>query len=57
MKLLKKTLRMIGLVLMILLASMGVGLMGAIMPEQRAQMKKEDTIEMVEGQEVENEVR
>ena len=57
MKLLKKTLRMIGLVLMILLASVGVGLMGAILPEQRAQMKKEDTIEMVEGQEVENEVR
>ena len=35
---------------MILLTSFGVGIMGAILPEQRAQMKKEDTIEMVENQ-------
>lgn len=50
MKVFKKTLRIVGLVLMILLASFGVGLMGAILPEQKAQMKKEDTIEMVEEQ-------
>jgi len=47
-KRLKKILRIAGLVFMILLASFGVGIMGAILPEQKAPMKKEDTIEMVD---------
>jgi hypothetical protein len=47
-KLFKKILRTIGLGLMILLASVGVGLMGAILPEQKTSMKKEDTIEMAD---------
>ena len=44
---------MSGLALMILLASFGVGIIGAMLPEQWTQMKKEDTIEMVESQEEE----
>lgn len=48
MKYIKKALRIAGLILMILLASFGIGIMGALLPEQRTPMKKEDTIEQVE---------
>ena len=41
-------LRLIGLTLIIVMASVGVGIAGAILPEQRDPMKKEDTTEMVD---------
>lgn len=53
MKSFKKILKFIGLFLIIVLASVGVGIAGAILPEQRDPMKKEDTIEMVDESEQE----
>ncbi len=51
MKLFKKTLKLIGFIIIMIFASVGIGMAGAILPEQKAPMKKEDTIEMAEDME------
>ena len=49
MKSLKKILRILGLIIIISFAAIGVGIGGAILPQQHQPMKKEDTIEMIDA--------
>ncbi|MTI20895.1 hypothetical protein E1176_07670 [Fulvivirga sp. RKSG066] len=56
MKYLKKALKLIGFVLLITLASIGLGFNAAILPTTKRQDSNESTIELVESNEEESEI-
>lgn len=56
MKYLKKVLKLLGFILIITLASIGVGINGAIFPTFHRQDSHSPTIEMVESKDEESEI-
>ncbi len=57
MKYIKKTLKLIGFILIVALASIGLGLNAAIMPSFKRQDSNEPNIEMVESKDEESETQ
>jgi|GEM_PF-6751891 len=55
MKYLKKTLKLIGFILLVTLASIGLGLNAAIMPSFKRQDSNEPKIEMIDSRHEESE--
>lgn len=57
MKYIKKTLKLIGFILIVALASIGLGLNAAIMPSFKRHDSNEPNVEMVESEDEESETQ